>query len=389
MDSVKGFMAWLFSKADRDGDGKITFADAKKGMLEYFDRDGDGKITIDEIEGGTKTAIDWIETTTEKIKIFLAPFEGAILFAFGGFVCYYGKNFNYTILFAQAFRVTGWPVVKKAYLELKQTYNESRIVLKKEMPVLVDETDSSLRNRLANAEKALAAEVTKGKEGDAVKLHKLQQDVNKAQLALAASAASSFEIFRKCVDPTRLSEIVKGVYTGCAACFATALSNGAAKIGIGLNVGNVISSSVNNTVRPILRQLLDKLMASNASLSQIQHDANYDTWVAMIINGLCNSVGVGLAYYFERTMFTVSNALTGAEIMTQQLVRFASAKGVPMQDSPIAMLMLYGLCASGVYSQVVRGRGELPLIAKGFLFVPLMFEKYLSAAAAAARASLL
>ena len=41
-------------------------------------------------------------------------------------------------------------------------------------------------------------------------------------------------------DPTKIGDILSGIYNGVVACLATAMSGGAAKVGIGVNLGNLL-----------------------------------------------------------------------------------------------------------------------------------------------------
>ena len=53
-----------------------------------------------------------------------------------------------------------------------------------------------------------------------------------AELSTAMQATSSVNAIAKSVDPNHIASIIQGVYNGVVACLATAMSAGAAKIGV-------------------------------------------------------------------------------------------------------------------------------------------------------------
>eukprot|EP00298_Acanthocystis_sp_HF-20_P017060 c21659_g2_i1.p1 GENE.c21659_g2_i1~~c21659_g2_i1.p1 ORF type:complete len:392 (+),score=161.28 c21659_g2_i1:22-1176(+) len=376
----------VLSKLDTDGDGKITVNDAKKAFFEAFDTDKDGKITFDEAEGTILTVVDKTGSTIDKISKALAPFKDLLSFAFGAFVCFYGKNFTYTIMFLQVFQVSGWPAIKKGHHELKESYLKARGGLKKSFPVLVQSTESnsSLNTRLQNLEKEFETAV---KNDDRKSIEKLQQErkniLKDLQQTSSLASPSSLVMLGTCIDSSKIVEIFKGLYAGMVSCMACAMSTSAAKIGVGMNIGSTISTTVNETIRPFVSQQISKITEKNEQLS----NESVQRWIDFGVHGFFSAATVLTTYYFEKTMFAVANSLTGAEMMVQALSSMIKSRTKVSLDAHVGLAALqYSFASIGVYHQILRGGGNIPVwLGRTALLFPLLFEKWLSALATTAR----
>jgi len=177
------------------------------------------------------------------------------------------------------------------------------------------------------------------------------------------------------------------MFTGLAACFAAALSGAAAKLGIAVNVGSIIANTINGTVRPALRGRISDAVKQHQPATVALKEQRIEEWADLLVNGLCHGVTIMCVRQYERIMFTAANALTGAEIMTTQVCKFAESKGVPLQNSPFVTMLQYSLFVGGFYSQInpFIGNGQLPWALRLVLFGPLLLERTLGWSAAAAR----
>eukprot|EP00629_Pelagomonadales_sp_RCC1024_P018391 CAMPEP_0119272210 /NCGR_PEP_ID=MMETSP1329-20130426/8477_1 /TAXON_ID=114041 /ORGANISM="Genus nov. species nov., Strain RCC1024" /LENGTH=147 /DNA_ID=CAMNT_0007272265 /DNA_START=66 /DNA_END=505 /DNA_ORIENTATION=- len=122
---------------DADGDGKLSLEDAKllavsmtakaRGvaasvLVSLLDKDGDGAVSWSEVEGGARGLFYRAQETASSVWVRLSPYKTSLLAGAGVLSCFYGRNFKYSVLFAQTFAATGWPMVKPALRELGASY---------------------------------------------------------------------------------------------------------------------------------------------------------------------------------------------------------------------------------------------------------------------------
>lgn len=342
--------------------------------------------SIDAIEKDVAHMLDWFEVKFTQLRVALRPYRGVLMFSIGAVACFYGRNFTYSILFLQAFKASGWPIVQRASGELGLTYRRTRNVLKQELPnvIVAKQTLERLQPQLLEVKASFEAARARGDEAEAAriltKLEGLQTDVAKAM-----HATSSLSAISRSIDPEKVMEILRGVYNGTVACLATAMSGGIGKFGVGVNFGKMLTELATNVVKPAVLWLMRRTADKAPSVKVLVEDPNSEKWVDFLVRMVCNSAGVAVAFYFDELTFTVSNAMIGSEIMVHQLNLLAATRGLSCEDTALATGLQWALCGAGSYRQLIGGKAKLPLPLAVVLSGPLLGEKWLRGVAAVLR----
>ena len=136
-------------------------------------------------------------------------------------------------------------------------------MLKEELPHVLEAKDALLRLKpeLDALEAEYKAALDAGDQDKAARILK-KCEALQAELGTAMQATSSITAITKSIDPCKIGDIFGGIYNGVLACLATAMSGGAAKVGIGVNLGNMLSDAADKVLKPfIMRQLGEVVVA--------------------------------------------------------------------------------------------------------------------------------
>ena len=189
-------------------------------------------------------------------------------------------------------------------------------------------------------------------------------------------------------DPAKLADIAKGIYSGVVACLATAMYEGAAKIGIGVNMGNMLSNAADKVVKPFIERLIIRSSGTSPAMQEYVMDPHTQKWIDFGVSSVCSSVGIAVAYYADSIIYTVSNAMIGSEIMLHQVALLLDAHGIAgAQGSSVMVGAQWAVAGSGIFRQLVVGQSELPGPLKVVLFPAIMCESTLKALAGGLRAT--
>jgi hypothetical protein len=315
----------------------------------------------------------------------LRPYRTIIAFAVGSVATYWGRHFTYTFLFTQVVRVSSWRALRRVLLELRNSYRATSSALNEEFSGLCDAQCASADavRRLGIVRVAYAYAQS---SNDYEAMHELATEMAELQhdVARASSARSSIGRVFAALDPDKLAQLGRGVLEALATLTAAATSNGAAKVGVGINIGGTMATTINGAALPFLRRRLETFARHFPSLGLLLGDEHARRWVELLLSAACNSVGVGLAFYFEKLVFVVSNALWGAELMAMSAHRMLVARGAGA-GLPALHGVRLGLASSGVYFQFFGAGRALPPAMRLVLFPPLLTERWLQSVALAVR----
>ncbi len=319
----------------------------------------------------------------ERALVAVRPYRSLLAFATGAVATFWGKNFTYLFLFSQVVGSPSWELVRRALEQLHDSYRGARDAMR---------GDPSAPNSLARATRmgelrvAYASAQTRA-DGRAMadlsaEMDELRREGGRrGEAGQQGTGGSEMSALLSVVDPDQFAALAKGMYAALVALTAAATSHGAAKVGLGINIGGTIAASVNATAFPALRRVLAR------PLERLCADQRARRWLDVGLSALCSSVGVGLAFYFEKLIFTAANALWGAELMASALADTLRARGLPAPRVPAMHAARWLIAACGISYQYFGSGRALPsgALMRLVLFAPLLAERSLQAAATAVR----
>ena len=296
---------------------KLRFDEAKSIALTMKDVSEATKEAF-EAWGPSDTARGLHRMETELTSLYnqLRPYRRSIMMT-GGFVaCFYGKNFKYSILFARTFWTSGWRTLGPAIDELQASYQRGKIAAAK------------------------AAEES--------------EDVSDELSFLAA-----FRGVILAVDPAKLLQVLKSAYVSISAAFAAVLSESAARLGLGVSLGDHIADAVNAIVAPFIHKLLTKYRDPVQDALKDQNlidDATIRQWLDAIIAALSTALGVYVAHRVDDVIFLYSACVAGATLCVDNA---GLLLGFRQRNFKWA---IWGLAGAGFYYQRILGKGQIPIL---------------------------
>lgn len=316
--------------------------------MAWLDEDGDGTISAGEASTGLRRLASVLYTR-------LSPYKHSLL-AGAGFICtFYGSNFKYTILFGRTFATTGWPTLKPAIRELAASYR-----------------------RGGKAAAAHAPEIEQAK----LALSKMKQDMlnrepdRQSRLAVdaveAMAAVKSLQGVLAAIDPKKVWAVLKSAYVGISASFASVLSESAARLGVGVGLGEAIGKAINAIAAPFLtarlRTLRDRALKTpelQATLEKVDvDDATLQDWADSLINVLSTALGIYVAHRVDDVVYLYSACVAGATIAIENVVKLLP-DSIAQRISPYSKeVVLATFAAAGFAYQRILGKGQIPLLLK-------------------------
>ncbi|KAJ1457589.1 hypothetical protein M885DRAFT_481408 [Pelagophyceae sp. CCMP2097] len=380
--------------ADRDGDGRLTYrealnaaaaaavnatAAAKAAALRLLDADGDGHVSVEEAEAGARDAVSAVERRLASVYVALAPYRASLVVGGGLLCCFYGRNFKYTILFARTFGTTGWPALRPALRELQASY--------------------------ARGKRAYyAAAPTLGKS-----LAEMQGDVSAgadARARLFANRAGAAAVMRDvagivaAVEPGKVGDVLHAAYVGLSASFAAVLSVSAAKLGIGMGLGDAVARAVNAAVAPLVEPHLQRLEKAAVAAAERRKASEVDpelvrAWVKALVRVASTALGVYVAHRADDVIYLYAACVAGATLAVERCaaetanaaVVKAPALAAAVEAPRAQQAAICGLAFAGFWHQEVRGRGALPFLFNVPLAPAFVVERILGSVAMSIRAA--
>ncbi|KAL1514725.1 hypothetical protein AB1Y20_003812 [Prymnesium parvum] len=324
------------------------------------------------------------------------PYHGVLTFATGLVATFYGRSFPYSILFGHCFPTIGWPLLHPALLGIAQRVQMARLATEAELPELREArgaASQALRRLAAVRDAYFEAEA----QHDSARAQRLALELAELQEEVQAvtRASSSFGAILRAARPEpRLPSRPLSLHlasasahrAGLVATMESATSLGSAKLGFACDLGGAVVDTMRSWTAPFLQRPLQEI--AQAGLGAWYAEPEVRSWTDFVINALCSSIGIAVAMKFERLVFTVSNAVIGAELLMAPLLRKMEVHGVvsgPAEQSYPVQLVKYSICTVGVLHQFLGKCRSLPGILRVALWCPLILERWLGGLASVTR----
>jgi len=358
---------------------------------------------------------DWftsIEATALKVERAMKAYRVVLSFGLGALACFYGRHLTYSFFFWQDYAANGWPATQLALCELRRRFRAAVRAIRQEFPAglpTAQQANEAAQQVLTRLQAVHAAYEAAQLDGDAASIEALNEEIQALQAELAPLRQAGSVVISASAElaPQSLYQIAMVLRCSFLGCLASATSHGAAKVGVGINIGDTVATAVNGAMAPRVQSLVDAgFVRSGDELCSLLEDPTAGKCVDYAIRMLCSSLGIAVAFFVEGLVFTVSNAYAGAELLTCEAVALLVHKGVLSRPSgalPMALLSQWLLCGAGLYFQFIHGAGGpvgvlrrlfcgapgLTLPLRWALGTPLVLETWLQAGVVAMRAGIL
>jgi hypothetical protein len=317
-----------------------------------------------------------IDQEVERLEMAIRPYRPLLEFSCGALSCFYGRHFTYTLLYAQVFRHSGLPILKRALLEIRSARLLPRL---RSAGAVVNDTV----RRISHISEALRRARESGNDHEAVVLEAELAELQREVLEMGQPASS----FLSAIDPGRLVALGRELYGGLSSLASQATTNCARRVGIYINIGEQLSRVVHDAVAPLLRRLLQGLRRYSPAIDALHNDVRGSDWLELALRAICSSIGIGVAFYFESLVFSAANAQWGAELMLSTAASGARAlmshqhplHALLRTNSPAMRSASWLLAAAGLHHQDLGSGRRLPAAYRLVLLAPLISERWLRA----------
>lgn len=200
-----------------------------------------------------------VDAALQRAQRLLRPYRGVLSFAFGLVAVFRGREFTYSILFVRVFGAMGWPVVRRAAIELHESYRAARLqAAASNLPSFDEARQAALAavNRLGSVRSAYADAQAAGDRAGMVRLQEEMAGLQGELEALGAVSAPLGSIITA-AEPAKLLDLARSLYDGLVDCLVAATSAGAAKLGVGVNIGNVVAETIRGWIAPRVQPYLE------------------------------------------------------------------------------------------------------------------------------------
>merc|ERR1719397_155980 len=262
--------------------------------------------------------------------------------ALGVVLLFFGGNFALTIACYTAIRLSGWDTLQKSIVNIVETYTTSREAINKELSEKLD----------ADGDGVVSA-------SEIARALKKQENVNLLTLTLL-----------KAVDPNRLMEAVKGLWTVLMSVMVTLRFQFSKQVTIGANVGKVLQENLEIYFEDGLKELLQS------------YHPTYAKWSNFIIVCFTRVVCITLSMMLTRIVAAYHSALKGGDILSKVVMRILTEQKMieDLDDATkenIRMGLQQGLAAYGFWTQF-KSAFALAWWLKVPLFPFIMLESFLT-----------
>mmetsp|Transcript_12868 Transcript_12868/g.30635 ORF Transcript_12868/g.30635 Transcript_12868/m.30635 type:complete len:342 (-) Transcript_12868:306-1331(-) len=330
-------------------------------MASLFDLNKDGKVD----ENDAYLALEQAEKFYKVVEAKLPLYRPQINIALGCGTLLYSRSFSYTIIFSQAFKMSGWPVVKDGAEKLAIQYKAAREEARRQAPNLQEAKAivSNYREEMAKLKSALKAAEEAQNEGEATALAGQVSSLNQ-QYQAASRALSSLSAIAAAVDPYKVGEIIGGMWSGVAACVAAAVSPSAQCLASGVLVGEKLAAFL----MAVKRRLLPPK----------EGEEGREKWAQFYVEAACKGCGVLAAFYAQRLVNAYQGCVLGAAILVEAAEEGMALKGgtgLGEEGKAAAVLAL----GAGGFAWQLLSSGTPPGLVRPLLCLPLALEGVLKA----------
>jgi len=299
---------------------------------------------------------------------------------------FFGLHFSHLVVFMHTLRVTGLPVIQRAWWEFLEMYAVARQTIKKEYPNMAQtkkllqavhfEIRSTRKILHEAAEAAKDGTVTKAEAREAVRKAKINLRELNEKSWLLNQAFSSMHAMAAAVDFRRIKDLAGGIYTSALACFATASSSTLRGLSIGFDLASLISGHIDNAIRALTKRM-HRLEVFRYLPKETQKLLGLTVSLVSVVKGL-----IVVHFVVPRLTLAVSSSALGALWITDTIMYVTDAgagrtgKG-PMHDNGLFLLSNLFWTAAGFAFQTKRAGEEMPRFFRILFYPVLCLEKFL------------
>jgi hypothetical protein len=245
---------------------------------------------------------------------------------------FFGGIYVLTVAAAETFYMTGWHGFKTSFLWLKQNF---QILWEKSRD---DDNKDEDNDGIA----------------DVLQLTPKQ---------LVTRKVSFF--FIHCSEPQRLMDMVSILCTSVVGVFAVLRVDFAKTIALATTIGEEMRKPAALVIVPIASTALPK---------------EYHQWIAPVINMVCKSVAISIAWFIQRIISSVQTAVRGGLLFSRSILKFFNDKGYIQfndQETYLDEIIGWSLAVIGVYFQI-HDLYSVPFPLNLILWPVDLFENYLT-----------
>ena len=299
---------------------------------------------------------------------------------------FFGLHFSHLVVFIHTLRVSGLPVIQRAWREFLEMYAVARQTIKKEYPNMAQtkkllqavhfEIRSTRKILQEAAEAAKDGTVTKAEAREAVRKAKVNLRELNEKSWLLNQAFSSMHAVAAAIDVRKIKDLAGGIYTSALACFATASSSTLRGLSIGFDLASLISRHIDHAFGAIAERM-HRLEVFRILPKETQKLLGLTVSLVSVVKGL-----LVVHFVVPRLTLAVSSSALGALWVTDMLVDVTDAgaggagKG-PMHDKGLFLLSNLFWTAAGCIFQTKRAGDEMPRLFQILLHPALRLEKFL------------
>lgn len=367
---------------------KDRAARARKGALDFHERWSDVvDDAVDDVREYLGLEKPVLERVEDRLELVLKKTDFARCVILKGGVglgmVFFGLHFSHLVVFMHTLRVTGLPVIQRAWWEFLEIYAVARQTIKKEYPNMAQtkkllqavhfEIRSTRKILHEAAEAAKDGTVTKAEAREAVRKAKINLRELNEKSWLLNQAFSSMHAMAAAVDLRKIKDLAGGIYTSALACFATASSSTLRGLSIGFDLASLISGHVDHAIGAIAKRM-HRLEVFRFLPKETQKLLGLTVSLVSVVKGL-----IVVHFVVPRLTLAVSSSALGALWVTDILVYVTDARAGgtgkgPMHDKGLFLLSNLFWTAAGCAFQTKRAGEEMPRFFRILLYPALCLE---------------
>ncbi|KAL1527544.1 hypothetical protein AB1Y20_008933 [Prymnesium parvum] len=291
-----------------------------------LDADADGHVSVDELEAALSRAFGGVARLAARLRRLLSRRRQLCLAVGGAAGLLYGAHLPHTILFLHVFSTSGWPLARGGVQRAADAYRKA----KERMP-----RDLSKAQPLRDELHALADELAQlrserkdpsRQEALLASMRAVRAQIDEAIAAAPHSARASL-LLLAAADPRVLRDVALGLWSALTVSVAASSSAAARSLGIGMTVGEAVSSCATYFIEAsdrLLRAATTNLPSEAAALSYFGPSllaSTLSTSVALASRSAC----CWLAFRLQHITVVFSSSVVCARVLVHAAHRSFTA----------------------------------------------------------------
>lgn len=205
--------------------------------------------SLEDLEGTVQSMSDAIGRFVGRVRRMFHANRHAVLAAGGVLGLVHGGTVAFTVMFLQSFGASGWPLMRGGLLRGQRAYEEAKETQPRESKQYA-ECAAPLQRRLLELAEALAEMRREGgATSDQAELIREMRSVREQLEAVPPSRRAAPVLIAAC-EPSVVRDVCLGVWSGVTVSLAAACSRSARTIGIGMSLGEAISTGASSSPDP-------------------------------------------------------------------------------------------------------------------------------------------